>query len=287
MAVDGSASEIGKARTASYDGGKWTYTRGWLVKVTDKTDREDTVSGASGLPSYGDAHPGPIADAAYATKISYKPYVSKSDKAWLVTATYTSERSVNSTNAAADEVLVSFSTEIYQEPVFQDVDGNGLTNSAGDYFLDPSPTRDASHLVAKIRANVATVPAWVISYINAINSDPITVGGLNIGARIAKVQRIDVGERQNRSSSTFYPLEIELNLRKEGWRYQPLDAGFRKLNSEDKPVLIEDADGNPITMPALLNGNGQPLEKPSLTNAIFGNYKIYEEKDLTLLPGVS
>lgn len=287
MAVDGDAEEVGKYRTASYDGGVWTYTRGWLVKTTDKTDREDTVSGANGLPAYGETHPGPIADAAYCTKIKYTPYVAKSDKAWLVVATYSSARTRSSSNAAQDEVLVSFSSELYQEPVFRDVTGKGVMNSAGDYFIDPSPTRDASHLVAKIRANVTSVPAWVITYINAVNSSQIKIGGLNIAKGVAKVNRIDVGERQNRGGSLFYPLDIEVNLRESGWRFQPLDAGFRERNSNDELVTILSDDDTLPTMPVLLNGSGKKLANPTPESAFFRNFQLYLERDLTQLPGIS
>lgn len=287
MAVVGSAEELGKYRTASFDGGTWTYTRGWLIKVDDKTDREDTVSGATGLPAYGEAHPAPIATAAYATKIKYSPFVQKSDMAWLAVATYTSLRNRDSTNGSSDEVLISWSSELYQEPVFRDVTGKGIQNSAGDYFIDPSPMRDASHLVAKISANVSSVPAWVITYLNAVNGGTINIGGLNIAPGVAKVQRIDIGERQYRGSNVFYPMNIEINMREQGWRYQPLDAGFRERGDTDQLVTILSDDDTVPTQPVLLNGAGKKLANPTPESAIFQNFQLYAERDLSVLPGIS
>lgn len=282
MAVIGNASELGGTRTARFSGGNWTYSRTWLVKTDNKLDREDTVSGATGLPVYAEAHP---ANAnAYANEISYAQK-DNTDTIWLVTATYTTERDLNS-NPANDEVLVSWDSEIYQEALFQDVDNDGITNSAGDYFTDPVPTRDAAYLIAKIRANVTSVPTWVITLQNAVNSTAITVGGLAIGAGLAKLQRLTIGEREKRDSTTFYPLSFELHIKKEGWRLKPLDAGFRSISGSDRNN-IQDGNDSEVNQPVLLDGSGGELSNPGPTTAVFLDFEIYEEQDLTVMPGVS
>ena len=294
MAVVGSAHEHWKGRSASFNGGIWTYRRQWLVKTDDKTDREDTVSGASGLPAYAELHPAPISDAAYCTEIEYKQ-LSKTPLAWTVIATYTSGREFNTgggsgsnTDATQDGVLVSWTSEIYQEAIFQDVSGDAIVNSAGDYLIDPSPTRDASHLVAKIRANVASVPAWVLSYQNAVNNASVTIGGLAIASGLAKVQRIEIGELQNRNNSTFYPLSFEVHVHENGWRLKPLDAGFRERDGSDDLIqILNEGDNNEPTTPVPLDGSGAALDDPTPSTAVFLDFQVYEEKDLTTLPGIS
>jgi hypothetical protein len=92
MAVVGNAEEQWQGRTSSFDGGIWTRSRTWLIKTDDKTDREDIVSTATGLPAYADAHP---ADATcYATSINYNQ-LSETPTAWTATVGYTSERELN------------------------------------------------------------------------------------------------------------------------------------------------------------------------------------------------
>lgn len=281
MAVVGNAEELWDGRTSSFDGGIWTRSRSWLVKTSVKTDREDVVSTATGLPAYAEAHP---ADSTcYATTISYSQ-LPETPLAWTVTAGYTSERELNE-NPASDEVLVSWSSEIYQEAIFEDYTGDAILNSAGDYFIDPSPTREAAHLIAKIKANVTSVPAWVLTYQNAVNDSSITIGGLSIGAGLAKMQRLEIGERQLRDGVTFYPLSFEIHIHSDGWRLKPLDAGFRELVSGEAVQIT--VDGDEVTTPVPLNGSGVALNPATPSTAVFLDFQIYNEVDMTTLPGIS
>ena len=289
MAVVGTAEELWGAREASFDGGIWTRTRAFLVKTDDKYDSDDVARTALGLPAYAEAHP---ADATcYATTLSAKQK-DETPFAWVITVGYSSERELNE-DPEADEVLVSWSSEIYQEPVFEDVNGAAIMNSAGDYFIDPTPTREAAHLIAKIRVNVASVPAWVLSYQNAVNNSAITIGGLAIGAGLAKMQRLDIGERQRRGDYLFYEVSFEVHIHRDGWRLTPLDAGFRYLVS-GLPVQIKIDDtgaistaGDEPTTPIPLDGTGQVLTGPTPGTAVFADFQVYPELDFTALPGIT
>jgi hypothetical protein len=286
MAVVGSAKEVWERRSARYNGGEWTYTRGWLVETDSKTDREGTVSGATGLPAYGAAHPDPIGSNAYATDISYTQK-SSTPFAWDVVVTYSSKRTLDSSNPASDEVLVSWSSEIYDEAIFADTSGNAILNSAGDYFIDPTPTRDAAHLIAKIRSNQTSVPSWVLSYQNSINNGAITIGGLAIAAGLAKFQRLEIGEREDRNGTAFYPVSFEIHIHKDGWALKPLDAGFREISRGNLIQILNPEDGEEVTTPALLDGSGAQLLNPSPATAVFGNFTIYPQLDFTTLPGIT
>lgn len=298
MAVDGNAHERWEGRTASYDGGTWTYTREWLVQTTSATDRESVVSGATGLPSYGEPHPSPIAQAAYAKTIDYKQK-SETPLGWIVSVKYTSERGKsedNDNDATNDEVLVSFASELYQQEIFADVYGNALLNSAGDYLIDPTPSREQSHLIATIKANLISIPAWSVNLLNTVNIDDITIGGLSVAAGKAKLQRITVGERQYRETQAFYPFTIEIHINADGFLYEPMDAGFREKEGEtsefpSKPSARQQAknDGDDLepNTPILLDGNGKALADPNPQNAVFLQFQIYPFENFTVLPGVS
>lgn len=284
MAVVGNAEEREEDQNASFDGGTWSYTRAWLVKVDSKQDRENVVSAANGLPAYGAPHPTPISDPAYAKTISYSR-VSGSALAWIVTVTYSSERELQD-DPTNDEILVSWTSEIYQELVRVDRDGDAVVNSAGDPFVDPVPTRDAIHLIAKIKANISSAPDWIVAFQNAVNDAEITIGGLTIAVGLARVQRIEIGERKKRGNATYYPLSYEVHIHKDGWRLKPLDAGFRKLDGTDR-VQIRDKDDDEPTTPVPLNGSGQPIANPTPDNAHFLDFTVYDELSLSALPGIT
>lgn len=298
MAVDGNAHERWQGRTASYDGGTWTYTREWLVQTTSAADRESVVSGATGLPSYGEPHPAPIAQAAYAKTIDYKQK-SETPLGWIVNVKYTSERGKDDDNdddATNDEVLVSFASELYQQEVFADANGNALLNSAGDYLIDPTPTRDQSHFIATIKANLTTIPAWTVNLLNTVNNSSINIGGFQAEKGQARLQRITVGERQYRETQAFYPFTIEIHLHAEGFRYEPLDAGFRVKGEPDDPFsrvpvpvrnqAKNDGDELEPNTPILLDGNGAALKNPTPETAVYLDFEIYKSTNFTVLPGV-
>jgi hypothetical protein len=286
MAVSGGAAhERWQGRSASYDGNTWTYKREWLVQTTSKSDRENVVSGATGLPGYGDAHPAPIAAPAYAKTINYQQ-IGNTPLGWHVEVTYTSERN-RGDDPSDDEILVSFTSELYQEPVYQDIFGEAIINTAGDYFIDPSPTITKSDLIAQIKANVSSVPTWVIGYQNAVNNSQVTIGGLAVPQGKAQIVRIDIGDRQKRNSTTFYPMTTEVHISRRGFRLHPLNAGFRELNDSDEPVKILGPDGKAPTQPALLNEQGKKIAKPTEEDAIFLDFQVYPELDFSVLPGIS
>lgn len=272
------------SRTAENDLGVRTYSDTYKVEASSPADSAYDVGSAAGLPVIGSTYSDD--SAAYCRSLSVanpEPYAG-----WTVTASYSTERTISTSDPSLDGVLVSWSSEIYQEPIFVDKDGDAVVNSAGDYFVDPVPTRQSSHLIAKIRANLLTIPTWVLSYQNAVNNASVTIDGLSVAIRKAKVQRIEIGEEQLRNGTVFRQLSYEVHLRNDDWKLRPLDAGFRSKNgSNDMLQIINDGDGSEVTQPALLDGSGARLDNPTPATAVFGEYEIYPELDLTSLPGIT
>lgn len=276
--------ELDSARSAKNTRGKRSYTRAFRLETDSRSDSAYTVGSHASLPVIGSIHPDD--PAAYVDDIS----IDNTDpwKGWTATYQYTTERSFDQSDPENDEVLVSWTSEIYQEPVFKDNNGNAILNSAGDYFLDPVPARDASHLIARIRKNVTSIPIWVLTYQNAVNNSAISIAGLPVAAGQAKLQRIDIGERQKRGNSIFYEIAFEIHLHANGWKLEPLDAGFRRKDDEGKRVQItNDGDNEPVTSPALLNGEGGLLSNPSPVTAVYGDFDVYPERNFSILPGIA
>ena len=288
MSVVGTAKELWEDQKTDYQGGVWTATRAWRVDVTLRSDREDTVSTASGLPAYGELHPGAIAAPMYATTISYSHFAPKTPLSWKVSAGYTSDRGLSATDAAADEDLVSFDSEIYQELVSIDNDGKAILNSAGDPFIDPPPTRDAGLLIASVQTNQSGIPSWFLAYQNATNSVPFNIEGLSVATGQGKATRFRAGARQKRGSSTFYPINFEVHLKKEGWKLEPLDQGFRERNANGEMVRIRSkGDREFVTSPVALDGAGKRLDNPTPQNAKYGDFTVQNELAFSVLPGIS
>jgi hypothetical protein len=280
--------EIPTERKGRNDLGTRTYTRKFKLETDSTSDGVFEVGSHSSLPRIGDIYPGDL----FAYCISLDVECTEGYRAWVATASYTTERTrddpSNQGDPADDDPVISWSSEIYQEPVYKTTSDTAILNSAGDYFIDPSPTRDAAHLIAKIRQNVSSVPSWVLSYQNAVNDGAITIGGLSIAASLAKVQRIDIGEVQYRGEYAYYPLSLEIHIHKDGWKLKPLDAGFRERNGANELVMItNNGDDEEVTQPVPLDGAGGVLANPTPANAVFGEFTIYEELDFTSLPGVS
>ena len=274
--------QIPGSRQATNRLGIRSYTTAYRLETDSQADTAADVGNHTSLPGIGSKFSD---DAeAYCNNIDISntaPW-----KGWTATYQYSTERTISQTDPADDEVKVSWTSEVYQEPVFQDVNGNAVVNSAGDFYIDPAPSRDAVHIIARIAANVRSVPTWVLSKQNNVNSGLITIGGLQIAAGLARMSRLEISERQRRNNINFYAISFEIHIHSDGWRMQPMDVGFREIEYGEL-VQIKDKNGDEVTTPVMLDGEGVAQKDPSPESAVFGNYKVYVESDLTSLPGIS
>jgi hypothetical protein len=269
-----------------------TYTNAFLLETSARADGVFQVGSSPFLPTIGSTFSGD--PSAFCTSLTIEN--SAPWKGWTATAEYTTDVfEPSSEDPQNDEPRISWSSEIYQEPIFRDTDSNAILNSAGDYFIDPVPTRDVSHLIARITQNVASVPAWALSYQNAINNGAITIDGLSIAAGLAKVQRIDIGQQELRGNYTFRKVALEIHIHRDGWNLEPLQCGFNhKKAGVVKPILVKDMDSSgaskddsPVTQPVPLDDDGAIITDPTPATAKFGDFTIYQELNLANLPGVS
>lgn len=277
-----SIGEVIEAREGQNDNGNRSYSRQFLIQVDNENDNVFTVTSSTALPLVGHQYPGDPQALCKKVRAQCKTALS-----WTYTAEYDTVKDdvdLNMESGAKPwdaSPIITWSSEIYQEAIYKDKDDKAIVNSAGDYFVDPAPTRDASHLIAQIKQKVQYVPSWVFSYQNAVNSGPITIDGLSVGAGLAKVQRISVGETKTNGFFNYREVTLEIHLHKDGWKLEPLDAGFRKL-VDGKPVKVEGA-----TQPVLLDLNGDVLENPEdPSQAKYHEFKIYPELSFSGLPGV-
>lgn len=270
--------ELGAGRRATNNRGMRSYSRQFRLETTLQSEGPFAVGSDSNLPLIGSLHPED--SGAWCMTLS----VENTDpwKGWLVTAEYSSERELNET-ATSDAAIITWSSEQFQRPVIVDQDGEAIVNSAGDPF-DPPHMIDDSRRVVTVTKNLATVPSWILTYQDAVNSADFTVDGVSIAEGKAKMQSVTIGEPQSRNGNTFRTVTFSMHLEKNGWLFKPLDAGFRTKIDGVMANVRNDDDGELPALPVPLDGFGNVLVDPSPSTAIYLEFTVYETKDFSLLP---
>lgn len=290
MAVD-SIKEL-RGRSGDIQGIQSTAVRRWRVHTTANTDDQYTIyANTSGIIPRGfEPHPNNLILTCRSVTIT-----EDDDKKnwWIAEAKYSaapvgeSERQEEEIeNPLARPAKIRWTTAAYQRAIYKDRDGNGIMNSAGDYF-DPVVEIDESRWVATVSKNVSSVPSWLIDYTDAVNSDSFSIGGLTVEVEKAKLSQIDISELQNENGVDFYVLTYAIEFKKDGWKVVLLDQGLRKkVSGVQKDITVADDDGNEskISSPVPLNGSGGVLSDPTPANAKYKEFNVYTAKTFTVLP---
>jgi hypothetical protein len=270
--------ELAEGRRASNNRGVRTYTRVFRLTTSSQADNEYVVGSNASLPVIGNIHP---SDAnAYCENLDVQCV--RGWRIWDVTATYTTERQLNSV-PTSDPTYITWDTEQFQKPATEDKDGNGVVNSAGDPF-NPQEQMDDSRRVVTVQKNMSSVPAWVLTYQDAVNSDTFTIDGVSISPGTAKMQRIGVGPPEIRNGTAFRQVTFVIALRRDGWAFRLLDQGFNQkllIGTGRKPITIK---GQLPSSPVLLDGNGFAQTDPASAVAHYLTFHVYKEQAFSSLP---
>ena len=245
--------------------------------VTDNNSDDASVVLAS-APSYGAVYPKDM--RAYCRSRSARNE-SFSKRVWIVTCLYSTEREIQE-SPLDDPPSVEWGTEQFQRPFYKDTDGDAILNSAGDQY-DPPVEGDDSRWTATLTRNVSAVPAWLLTYADAVNSSAFTLDGIAIGERQAKIQAIRLSPVQERNDIVYRVLTITFHFSSD-WRLEVLDAGFREKVSDEMKRIKNDGDSEWPTVPVCLNGSGAVLENPTPATAKYNTHTLYEEKSFATLP---
>ena len=272
--------ELAEARTATNSKGIRTYERGFRLTTSARTDNAANVGSNASLPIIGNTHPGD--GTAYCTDLRVRCV--RGWRIWEVTASYSSERQL-STTPTSDVARITWDSEQFQRVAVEDRNGDGITNSAGEFF-DPPASIDDSRRVVTVEKNLAVVPSWILDYQDAVNSDQFTVDGITIAIGCAKMQKVTVGAKEERNGTAFRTVRFTMALQRDGWALKILDAGYTKKKAAD-PTKREQAildDGTDPKLPILLDGNGDVLDNPSPANAVFRTFNVYKQRAFSSLP---
>jgi hypothetical protein len=294
----------------------FTRTRSWRVETGAAANDDVTVLASALLPKIGTAHPN-HANCKCSSREA-KPESAGQKLHWIVTAEYSTKWDI-AENPLDDPAITEWSTETYQTIVERDIDGNGIINSAGDPF-DPPAEKDDSRWTSVTRKNVATnVPDWMFAYQDAVNSDSYTIDSITITAGWAKVSAIHLSEIQERNAIQYRVITVTIHYRAENegigsgsgsygsgsgtdeiepWHLSLLDAGFREVQlsgsgsasgsgtCDGELVKIKDCDGDEVTSPAMLDGEGTKIDNPTPEDAVFLQFQVYREKAFQLIEAI-
>lgn len=279
-----SIEEIHNGREGGDEAGdeksKAELTRCWRVRTDSNYDGADTVLNA--FPGVGAQH---LSNPYLFIRRRRAVNESNSKRLWIVTLNFSNDTGQQkSENPLMDPAKISWSTETSQEPAFVDKDENAILNSAGDYYED-GVNVEVSFWVAKIRKNLGYVPSWINSYRNAINSDPVTIDGVPVNARSAKVKSIGIGEWEQRNKIWYRVFDLSIKIQ-DTWVKYILDQGLRRKDPSDstKRIRCIGEDGKDATRPVLLDGSGGQLANPSPSTAVANEHHIFPELPFAFLP---
>lgn len=201
--------------------------------------------------------------------------------------------------------IINWSSRDEVEAMFADIDGLATVNSAGDYY-DPPLERIVGCWTATVEANVATVPAAILDYGNAVNDAAFTIDGISIPQGAARIAAIGIPSEMEENGVEFRRFSYTLEFRRphpvdyhqvldpetgdpvdpEPWDDIVLDQGLREIISAGV-VQITDDEGNFINSPVPLDGAGLRLANPSPTTVKYFRHRKHYRESFTGLPGVS
>ena len=193
----------------------------------------------------------------------------------------------------------------------RDLRGKRKCNSAGELPSSMIPTYESIR-VATVKYFVRTKPAGILNLVNKINSNAFTVDGEYVPVhccRIASIQisepRIDNGVTGRDITVQFeigpqktlckavdvryvgFTGNIETNKVVGYWIGDMLDQGRREIKAVSPYTIlipIVGRDGNEVTHPAQLDGQGVALEPPVKDgDEVYRYWYHYEAVDFSLI----
>ena len=167
------------------------------------------------------------------------------------------------------------------EPVWADINGKPIVNSAGDLFDPPIEIDRLIGIITVERAeNISLNIPGTLALSGKVNAsswngfEPKTV-------RVAPIGLPSL-EYSQESNQFYYPMTYVFEWNPNTWTREPLDAGYRQRIS-GKSVTILDDSGQPLSSPGLLDGHGNYLKPPVASSDLtLSVVEIYEPTDFSV-----
>lgn len=279
---------IGFNGTVSLTGETGSLSRRFVVSFDNSEDASSraiiaitaSVGGVS-IPEYWETHP--YNPDFFVVRKSVAP--ENGPLNWVVTVEYEYVE-----GPFVQPYSIQYAPQSSQEAIDKAVEGTGasqtmtknLCNSADEPF-DPPIQEEFFDFSLIIKRNESSFNMFTSQqYLNTVNSDYFNIVNKDNTVLIfepgtVRCKSIQADE-QRHGDTWYYAVTYEFVIRKDGWKRRILDQGFREKSGLDY-VAIKDAEGNPITMPAKLNGSGAKLS--SSGTPVFLEFQTKFEKEFS------
>ena len=277
MSVTSVTEKHASRRASATVDGKRTYTRVMIVEVSSVTDDESVVGATgSGVPEKYEAYPADSAALCKEVELEQIENLASGAVIWEATCHYDSDfgRSPPDTdtqNVLLEPAIYTWSHAKFEESLPKDVEDTPYLNSFGDPF-DPPPLTEVIHSILTVQRNEATFDGWLATYYTGkVNSDAF----YGEPAGYIKCDGISAQGPNYKNGVQFFVVTYEMHFHPTGWLpMKILDAGPRYYDDSGNIVYSTDDNGNPSTVPTILDGTGH---KGSAANPTYLEFTPYYE----------
>lgn len=208
---------------------------------------------------------------------------------WTVDVEYATIDKEEKQPPGVEQAKVSYDTETYDELLAKDVNSVDVINSCQQPF-DPPPVVERSRMIVRVEKSLAGFDAgFAMQCQDAVNSQPF----LGFPANTLRITKISA-QPQDNNGIPFYSVSVEMQHRESigtldlGQPHQAhiLDAGrYQKGPDPTGPLRkIVDDDGDAMTDPVPLNGNGYRLTGGEPVYKHFKRYRTLDYNSLGIYP---
>ena len=198
--------------------------------------------------------------------------MSPRDNLWRVTVTYTWPEVDSTVAPHLRPAVITCHSETVYVPTFRWKNGDPIINTAGS--LITGVEQPVNHWIFHVEKNVLAVPTWTLNYADAVNSDAVTVRGINIAAHYLMLQNLDIGPDSSEPvggvTYNYIPVAFDLIYNPLDWKTRIFNMGLYQI-SDGKRVPCIDANGEHSSEPMFLKANGEMEDypSPSVTESAF------------------
>lgn len=231
------------------------HTRAFRVVTNAATDTSYDV--LAYCPALGSLHPVDVGAWCVGKRATQD---SKSKLVWNCTVEYSSEKELHE-DPTDDPTEFEWDTDARKETFHKDRNGDAILNSAGEPFITGIDDEVSLWTITATK-NLAVVPAAILSYRDAVNSDNIILDGIPFASDKLKIKKIHISKLQSRNDIFFRELQIVFKAQ-DSWKRKIIEQGLnQKVSSKLKPCF-EDTDGTiKARKPMPLAANGTQLAVP-------------------------
>ncbi len=231
----------------TFDSGDVGASRPFIARSENAVDPTTGVR----VPQLGDSHPWDT--WTYVIRLR-TAVADESPFVFRVTVEYREIR-----NPLDEPPIIEWLSASTMEPIDTDIDGNPILTSSDEPF-DPPPTEEFYDLILRASYNVATFdPVGAADYKGAVNIDWFR----GFAPGLAKVKEYTSRQIRVITGNFYVAVAAEIHFRSTGWKRKFLDQGYRTkgdvVDDVQTYTQITDTEGNMVTEPVLLDGNGQKL----------------------------